>query len=223
MNNDPAPPNRTLQTIRLSGLTPYAEAQRMQHERRDAVAAGAAPNTLYLLEHAPVISCGRDFHQENLITPPELLAARGIDLAPTDRGGDVTYHGPGQLVAYPILNLNQWRCSVGWYLRTLEQVIIDMLADWGLRGERVPGLTGVWVEGAKIAAIGVGVHRWVTFHGAAINVTTNLEMFSNIIPCGISDKPVTSLEKHGIQCTREDAMTNFEYHFRSRFDTHASR
>lgn len=190
-----------------------------QRERREAIARGEAPSTLYLLEHEPVFTCGRDFHQENLLLAPELLKARGIDIAETDRGGDVTYHGPGQLVAYPLLNLNEWQCSVGWYLRTLEQVIIDLLAEWNLEGYRVEGLTGVWVADAKVAAVGVGIHRWTTFHGVAINVHPNLDHFGLIIPCGISDKPVTSLQRLLPVCpTMDEVAARFVFHFHRVFD-----
>ena len=184
---------REIEIIRLPGLTPYEEMLERQRARRDAVAAGEAPNTLFLLEHPPVLTCGRDFHESNLLLPREVLRQRGIDVVATDRGGDVTYHGPGQLVAYPILRLTDWRPSVSWYLRSLEQAVINLIATWGLDGYRVEGLTGVWVDGAKVAAVGVGLHRWVTFHGTAINVTPNLEHFQTIIPCGIQDRPVTSL------------------------------
>ncbi len=210
---------RIVETVRLPGLTPYAPMLQKQRERREAIARSEAANTLYLLEHNPVFTCGRDFHQENLLLAPELLKARGIDVAQTDRGGDVTYHGPGQLVAYPLLNLNEWQCSVGWYLRTLEQVIIDLLAEWNVESYRVESLTGVWVAGAKVAAVGVGIHRWITFHGVAINVHPNLDHFGLIIPCGISDKPVTSLERLLPDCpTMDEVATRFENHFRRVFD-----
>lgn len=207
-----------LEVIRLPGLCPYAEMLETQRARRDAVAAGDAPNTLYLLEHEPVLTCGRDFHRENLLLPSEQIKALGVALEVTDRGGDITYHGPGQLVAYPILRLSEWKPSVSWYLRSLEQVIINLLAEWGLSGKRVESLTGVWVNGAKVAAIGVGLNRWVTFHGAALNVTPNLSHFGLIIPCGIADKPVTSLEKL-LQTAPDmgEVTERFEAHFRRVF------
>jgi len=123
----------------------------------------------------------------------EYLEHAGIDVVKVDRGGDATYHGPGQLVAYPILNLNQWTPSIKWYLRALEDVIISVLGRFGLHGERLEGYTGVWVGGAKIAAIGIGLHNWVTFHGIALNVAPNMTHFGLIVPCGIADKPVTSM------------------------------
>ena len=146
-------------------------------------------------------------------------AAKGIELLETSRGGDVTYHGPGQLVAYPILNLQHWKTSVGWYLRTLEAVIIDVLAEFGLPGERVEGLTGVWVRGAKVAAIGIGVRRWTTFHGIALNVDPNMAHFGVIVPCGIADRPVTSLALLlGAPPPFDEVEAIFEHCFRARFD-----
>jgi len=149
---------------------------------------------LLLLEHEPVVTLGRSADDGNLLIPREEFARRGVDLHESSRGGDVTYHGPGQIVGYPILRLAGPRRDVHRYLRTIEQVIIDVLAGYGLDGERVDGFTGVWVGGAKVAAIGVAISRWVTYHGFALNVTTNLDAFRLIVPCGITDKPITSLQ-----------------------------
>jgi lipoate-protein ligase B len=186
-----------------------------QREQCAAVAKGEAENTVFLLEHAPVITLGREADRAHLLLGQEALTAQGVSVVETDRGGDVTYHGPGQLVAYPILDLRQWRQSVGWYLRRLEQVLIDQLRDYGLQGERVEGLTGVWVADAKVAAVGIGLRNWVTFHGIALNVTTNMDHFGFIVPCGIQDKPVTSLEVLlGKRCpTLEVATDDFVRHF----------
>lgn len=184
---------RQIEIIRCLEPVPYAAMLETQKQRVKAVQRGEAPNTLYLLEHPPVITMGRNGHLENLLLSPEQLAERGIALEKADRGGDVTYHGPGQMVAYPILNLNEWQRSVGWYLRTLEQVVIALLASYGINGERVPGFTGVWTRHGKICAIGVGVNRWVSFHGIALNVSPQMDHFKTIIPCGIADKPVSSL------------------------------
>jgi lipoyl(octanoyl) transferase len=138
---------------------------------------------------------------------------------PVDRGGDVTYHGPGQLVAYPILDLKHWNPSVGWYLRALEQVVIDLVGEYGLVGERLEGFTGVWVGGAKVAAIGVGVHQWVTLHGLALNVNPDMRHWACIIPCGIADKPVISLaELLGSAPPMPEVMDRFEGHFRRVFE-----
>ncbi|HUW59620.1 MAG TPA: lipoyl(octanoyl) transferase LipB [Candidatus Bathyarchaeia archaeon] len=198
-----------IEVIRLPGFVPYVEGLRIQQARRDAVERGEAPETLFLLEHAPVITLGRKWQPKNLLRTRAEYAAMGIDLCETDRGGDVTCHGPGQMVAYPILNLNavasravgsrsratvpRRKPSIPWYLRALEEVLIRQLALYGLRASRCKNLTGVWVGDAKIAAIGVRIHNWTTSHGIALNVSPDMAHFRLIIPCGIADKPVTSL------------------------------
>ncbi len=185
---------------------------------REAVASGQAPDTVLLLEHAPVITLGRKADPAHVTGSSDHLAALGIAVVPVDRGGDVTYHGPGQMVAYPILDLNHWKPSVGWYLRSLEQVVIDLIGDYGLVGERLEGFTGVWVDGAKVAAVGVGVHQWVTFHGLALNVDPDMRHWGCIIPCGITDKPVTSLRALlGTAPAMNGVMDKFERHFRRVF------
>ncbi len=189
------PDARHIEVIEFPGRVPYPEMLARQHARRREVEAHAAPNTLYLLEHDPVITLGRSAHAEHVLLSREALAEHGIEVCAAERGGDVTYHGPGQLVAYPLLDLKQWRCSVGWYLRALEEVLIRVLAHYGLPGERLDGHTGVWVHGAKVAAIGVALHQWTTFHGIALNVHPDLRHFQYIVPCGIADKPVTSMEQ----------------------------
>mgnify|MGYP001376874814 CR=1 FL=1 len=187
------PVNGAIETIHLPGQVRYADAYAAMTERRAAVEAGQAANALFLLEHAPVITLGRNAHASNLLLSEEEYAARGIEVHIADRGGDVTYHGPGQLVAYPVLQLNEWRLSIRGYLRALEEVMIRLLAAYELPGERVDRLTGVWVRGAKVAAIGVGLRHGVTYHGVALNVAPDMEHFSLIVPCGIANKPVTSL------------------------------
>jgi lipoyl(octanoyl) transferase len=210
--------DRGIETVRLPGLTRYADALRIQRERRDAVEAGRLGNALFLLEHAPVITLGRKAHEEHLLHSREELAARGIDVCETDRGGDVTYHGPGQLVAYPVINLTLWTPSIRWYLRALEEILIHQLARYGLKGERMEGFTGVWVDGAKVAAIGVGVHNWVTFHGIALNVDPDMSHFGLIVPCGIADKPVTSLKRLlGQPPPMAQVADDFEREFRNYF------
>lgn len=149
---------------------------------------------LLLLEHEAVVTLGRSADDANLRVPRDEFARRGIDVHESSRGGDVTYHGPGQIVGYPILRLAGKRRDVHRYLRTLEQVVIAVLGRYGLEGERLEGLTGVWVGGAKAAAIGVAISRWVAYHGFALNVTTDLDAFRLIVPCGITDKPVTSMQ-----------------------------
>lgn len=184
---------RKIDAIRLPGLVPYGEALQLQDERRIAVEEMRASEAVFLLQHSPVITLGRNAHETNLLHSREALATMDVDVCETNRGGDVTYHGPGQLVVYPILNLQLRQPSIRWYLRALEEVLIRTLGHFGLAGERVEGFTGVWVRGAKVAAIGVGVHNWVTFHGLALNVDPNMDHFGLIIPCGIADKPVSSL------------------------------
>jgi lipoyl(octanoyl) transferase len=210
--------SRKIETITLPGLTPYAEAMHFQDARRCAVEAGGAPSALFLLEHSPVITLGRRWRPEHLLLTRDEFAARGIEVHETDRGGDVTYHGPGQMVAYPVLDLNQWQPSIQWYLRSLEDVLIRQLASYGLQAERMPGFTGVWVGGAKVAAIGIGTHRWVTFHGVALNVNPKMDHFQLIVPCGITDKPVTTLAALlGKPPTMHQAMADFDREFRKCF------
>jgi lipoyl(octanoyl) transferase len=175
------------------GVVPYGEALSLQERCHAARKEGLIPDTLLVLEHPPVITMGRTAKQENLLVDGPTLAARGVELYEAARGGDITYHGPGQLVGYPIFDLEAHRKDVHWYLRSVEESLIRALAEFGLKGERVSGRTGVWVGDEKVAAIGVGVRRWVTWHGFALNVSTDLDAFSLIVPCGIRDKGVTSL------------------------------
>ncbi|MBI2847057.1 MAG: lipoyl(octanoyl) transferase LipB [Chloroflexi bacterium] len=176
-----------------TGQVPYDKALALQDSIREMRVAGKIPDTLILLEHPPVITLGRSGNMENILVPSETLAALGVSLSPTSRGGDVTYHGPGQLVGYPILDLSGYGQDVHSYLRAVEEVLIQALADFGIRAGRVAGLTGVWVDNKKIAAIGIHIRRWVTMHGFALNVNPNLSHFSLIHPCGIKDRPVTSM------------------------------
>jgi lipoate-protein ligase B len=175
------------------GRVPYGEALGIQERCHAARKAGEIPDTLLLLEHSPVITMGRTAKHENLLVDKTTLAASGVELYEAARGGDITYHGPGQLVGYPIFDLEAHRKDVHWYLRSVEEALIRALAEFGLEGGRVSGRTGVWVGEEKVAAIGVGVRRWVTWHGFALNVSTDLDAFSLIVPCGIRDKGVTSL------------------------------
>ncbi|NTU81836.1 MAG: lipoyl(octanoyl) transferase LipB [Chloroflexales bacterium] len=187
-----------LRAVRLirAGCVPYDEALALQRDLVASRSAGHAPDTLLLLEHPPTITLGVRADPANVLLPTDELARRGVALARTDRGGDVTYHAPGQIVGYPILKLAQHGADLGRYVRGLEEVIIRTLADYGLTGERVPGLTGVWVGGgrAKICAIGVRLSAaGVTSHGFALNVSPDLAGFGLIVPCGIGDRAVTSL------------------------------
>ena len=211
------------------GRVPYGQAHELQQRLQDARIAGAIPDTLLLLEHEPVITLGRAAKVGNVLLAKELLAARGIDLHETGRGGDVTYHGPGQLVGYPILDLAPDRQDVRRYVKDLEQLMIDVCADYGLRGERIEGLNGTWLRSSelgdrKIGAIGVRISRWVTMHGFALNVTTDLSHFALIVPCGIRDKGVTSIERElDRRVPLEDAMDVVERRFASIFDAELER
>jgi lipoyl(octanoyl) transferase len=182
--------------------------QRLVAERKQ----GAGGDHLLLLEHPHVITLGRNGKMENLLAGDEVLDRAGISFFPTDRGGDVTYHGPGQLVGYPILDLRAWKRDVGAYVRAIEQTIIDTLADYGIEAGRIPKLTGVWVGERKIAAIGVHISRWITSHGFALNVSTDLSYFQYIVPCGLT-KPVTSMAALGVRATVEEVGLTLAAHF----------
>ena len=214
----PETSSKTVEIIRFGAPVPYDEAYEAQIARRNQVETGEAGEALFMLEHTPVFTLGRASDEGHLLASRDALAGMGIDVVETNRGGDVTYHGPGQLVAYPILDLTRRRKSIRWYLRELEGVIIGFLADYGIEGERIEGLTGVWAGGAKVAAIGIGIHNWVTFHGIAINIDPDMEHFGLIVPCGIPDKPVTSLKLLlGEAPTMESAYATFEKRFSEAF------
>jgi len=185
------------------GLVPYGTALELQRTLMQLRKAGRIENTLLLLEHPPVITLGRNARLDNVLASPEFLAQRGVELHEIDRGGDVTFHGPGQLVAYPIFDLRSFEPKVGAveFVRRLEEVLIRTCGDFGIATQRIKGLTGVWTYAlrnkpeAKIAAIGVHISRAVTTHGFALNVSTDLEYFDLIVPCGLTGKPVTSIER----------------------------
>jgi len=205
------------------GRVAYADGLRLQEERVEAVRAGTASEALFLLEHDPVITLGRNAHGENVTASAETLERLGITVAECGRGGDVTYHGPGQLVGYPIVNLAPDRKDVWKYVRNLEEALIRTLASFGIEGGRKQGLTGVWVGPAKIAAIGVRVSRWVTSHGFALNVTTDLDHFKTIVPCGIRNYGVTSMERllDGAPPSLPRVAERFAPHFADLFDREA--
>jgi lipoyl(octanoyl) transferase len=177
------------------GRISYADGLEIQRQRVAARKAGTISDTLLLLEHPHVYTLGRNAREGNILVSRDRLAALGAEVFETDRGGDVTYHGPGQLVGYPILDLTRHKRDLGWFMRSIEQVLIDTVADFGVTAGRIPGCTGVWIGTGKLAAMGVHVSRWVTSHGFAFNVSTDLSYFDHIIPCGIRNKQVTSLEK----------------------------
>ena len=187
-------------TVRRLGLVPYDEALELQRQLVEERRAGRIGDTLLLLQHPPVITLGaKTRHGPNhIVATPEQLAAEGVTVFETGRGGDVTYHGPGQLIAYPILDLRPDRCDVHQYVRDLEAWLIRVAAVFGIEATRVDGLSGAWVgppgREAKLAAIGIRISRWITSHGFALNVSTNLRHFDLIVPCGIADRGVTSLE-----------------------------
>jgi len=177
------------------GMVDYADGLRFQRLRVAARKAGVIPDTLLLLEHPHVYTLGRNAKKENLLITTEELAARGAQVFEIDRGGDVTYHGPGQLVGYPILDLAQHQRDIAWYMRSLEEVFIAVTGEYGLEAGRLAGAPGVWVGNDKLVAMGVHISRWVTSHGFAFNVNTDLRYFDLIVPCGLRDKGVTSLQK----------------------------
>jgi lipoyl(octanoyl) transferase len=177
------------------GLVGYEDGLRLQKELVGGRKAGIIPDTLLLLEHPHVYTLGRNAKKENLLISAEQLAARGAQVFEIDRGGDVTYHGPGQLVGYPIIDLAEHRRDIAWYMRCLEEVLIEVARDYGIQGGRLAGAPGVWVGNDKLGAMGVHISRWVTSHGFAFNVNTDLHYFDWIVPCGLRDRGVTSLQK----------------------------
>ena len=189
-------PARVLAVRRL-GRVPYADALVLQRSLVEDRRAGRIGDTLLLVEHPHVLTLGvrGDGGRSHILATREMLASRGIEVHETGRGGDVTYHGPGQIVGYPIIDLNPDRRDVHRYVRDLEAVLIRTAADYGIVAARLEGLTGVWVDNEKLAAIGVRIARWITSHGFAFNVTTDLDYFSLIVPCGIDDRGVTSLAR----------------------------
>lgn len=233
----------------------YGEALGIQSKIAAERKQGSGVDHLLFVEHPHVITIGRNGHQENLLAPEETLRRAGIELYESDRGGDVTYHGPGQIVAYPIMDLREWKRDVGAFVRAIEQVLIDTLADFGIEAKRIAGLTGVWtpVPGApailttgetasvglvqdkltrslrlwppvgfphadaKIAAIGVHLSRWISTHGWALNVSTDLQYFQYIVPCGLA-KPVTSMAALGVHADTEDVKSALIRHFGQVFD-----
>ena len=210
------------------GRVAYGTALQLQRTLLEMRKAGRIENTLLLLEHPPVITLGRNARLANVLAPPEFLAQQGVELFDIDRGGDVTFHGPGQLIAYPIFDLRSFDPKVGAveYVRRLEEVLIRTCGDFGIATQRIKGLTGVWTYAlpdkpeAKIAAIGVHISRSVTTHGFALNVSTDLDSFSLIVPCGISDKSVTSLERESQkQLTLEEVATAASRNFGRVFQT----
>ncbi len=186
---------RELWTVSL-GRVPYGEALELQRSiAKDRISGAIPQDVLLLLEHPPVVTLGRSSKEKHLMASPDFLKSRGVELFEVERGGDVTFHGPGQLVGYPIIDLKRHRLDLHWYLRRIEQALIDTLADYAIPGERNPTFTGVWTRGKKIASIGVHARDWVTWHGFALNVTTDLSFFDLIVPCGIPGVVMTSIAR----------------------------
>jgi len=198
------------------GRAGYAEALAIQKELVEQRKQGLIPDQLLIVEHPHVITLGRNGHRENLLASEEVLQRAGIEFYPSDRGGDITYHGPGQIVGYPILDLREWKRDVVAYVRVVELAIIDALADFDIHAGRLDGCTGVWVNGRKVAAIGVHISRWVTSHGFALNHTTDLNYFQYIVPCGLT-KPVTSMEALGSRAGRDEVVAALVRQFAKHF------
>jgi lipoyl(octanoyl) transferase len=205
---------RSLQVRRL-GIVSYADGLELQRRLVEDRKAGRIPDTLLLLQHPHVLTIGvKKDGREHILASPDRLATLGVDVFETGRGGDVTYHGPGQLVGYPIIDLNPDRRDVHRYVRDLEEVMIRVCADFGLEAGRVKGFSGAWIGDEKIGAIGVRISRWITSHGFAFNVATDIEYFNLIVPCGIADKGVTSLAS---QLGHSPGMSEVEDRFIARF------
>lgn len=210
--------------VRRLGLVPYAEGLELQRRLVEDRKADRVPDTLLLLQHPHVLTVGvKKDGRAHILATPEHLAALGVDVFETGRGGDVTYHGPGQLVGYPIIDLNPDRRDVHKYVRDLEEVMIRVCADYGLEAGRSKGFSGAWLKGRngdeKIGAIGVRISRWITSHGFAFNVTTDVDFFNLIVPCGIADRGVTSLQaKLGWVPPMPEVEDRFVEHFSAVFE-----
>jgi lipoate-protein ligase B len=218
-------PSERRLVVRRLGVVGYAEGLEMQQAFVARRAAGEIDDTLLLLQHPHVLTLGVKAGESrtHVLATPERLAELGVELHETGRGGDVTYHGPGQIVGYPIISLKPDRCDVHQYVRDLEEVMIRVTSEYGFTAGRIHGLTGAWVVAEKIGAIGVRIQRWVTSHGFAYNVNTDLDFFRLIVPCGISDRGVTSLRKlTGRDVPLSEVEDHFVRHFCAVFDRTAS-
>ena len=195
------------------GEISFSRAWDIQRDLVSLRKSGEVPDHLLLVEHPHVITLGRNAKAENILAAEDRLAELKVDVCETDRGGDVTYHGPGQVVAYPIMDLAQWKRDITAYVRALELVMLRTVSDFGIEAQQVKGCSGVWHRGSKLGSIGVHISRWVTSHGLALNVSTDLDYFDLIVPCGIS-KPVTSMERLlGRRLPREDVKARLVWHF----------
>lgn len=206
--------------VRRPGVVPYAQALELQRALVEDRRANRVGDLLLLVEHPPVVTLGvrKEISRSHILATDAMLASRGVEVHETGRGGDVTYHGPGQIVGYPIIDLNPDRLDVHRYVRDLEEVIIRAAGDFDVRGERIRGLSGVWVGNEKLAAIGVRISRWITSHGFALNVTTDLDPFKWIVPCGIEGRGVTSLRRLGVQAGQQEMEARLINRFAEVFD-----
>ena len=196
------------------GQRPYQEVWAYQKEIQVKRIAGEIEDTFLMVEHEPVYTLGKNANENHLLQSRD----QSVDVFNIERGGDITFHGPGQLVGYPILDLSNYKKSISWYMRTLEQIIIDTVSEFGIEAKRIEGLTGVWVGDEKIAALGVRIRRWVTMHGFSINVNTDLTFYDGIIPCGIFDHGITSMEQllcrpQNIEKVKKVVRSKFGYYF----------
>jgi lipoyl(octanoyl) transferase len=201
-----------------AGLVDYDYGLSLQADARRLVSDGEFDGALILVEHLPVITTGRGGGLENLRADENRLPDQGVQVISSDRGGNITCHNPGQLVGYPVMNLRQWQQDVHWYVETLEEVLIRVLARLGLRAGRKAKYTGVWIGNEKIAAIGVSARQWVTGHGFALNVNNSLDIFRSVVPCGISEFGVTSITKEGLDVNMEQAAAFTVKEFCALFD-----
>ena len=196
------------------GQRPYQEVWAYQKEIQAKRIAGEIEDTFLMVEHEPVYTLGKNANENHLLQSRN----QSVDVFNIERGGDITFHGPGQLVGYPILDLSNYKKSISWYMRILEQIIIDTVSEFGIEAKRIEGLTGVWVGDEKIAALGVRIRRWVTMHGFSINVNTDLTFYDGIIPCGIFDHGITSMEQllcrpQNIEKVKKVVRSKFGYYF----------
>lgn len=209
---------RTVRVYQL-GLTAYDEVHQLQRGLQVQRREGRGHDTLLITEHRPVFTLGRSHPEPKLTVPRSMVESYGIGFAQTERGGDITYHGPGQLVAYGIVDLASWGCSVMDYVSGLEEAVIRVMSDWGLAGERKAAARGVWIAGRKIASVGIHVRRWVTMHGIALNVDPDMSHFELITPCGLPEVEMTSLSAELTRhVTLTDVVDAFVYHFGQVFE-----
>lgn len=214
--------NRQIKVYDL-GSTNYPEVHGLQKGLQATRGEGKGEDTLLLTEHRPVITLGRSHLEPSLKVGIDAVTHYGIEILPTERGGDITYHGPGQLVAYGIIHLREWEVGALDYVTGLEETVIGVLGDWGVRGERQPKARGVWTGGRKIASVGINVRRWVTMHGIALNVATDMSHFDLINPCGMKDVEMTSLSQEiGKQVHVPEVTESFVFHFGRVFSCQAT-